>query len=167
ETPGRDKTLERLSCERSLLPTEQRCAGNIRLNDIALSIEGEIPDRGEVVKVHVLVVLRRGLHLRLSQCLILHLQLYVINIEFLDELLDIGGCLTFACGLYGQRIFRPLPEVIKVLICCGFFCRNGSAVISSEKGMALFIANFLFRFSPAGFKMFRPYVKESPLLFKP
>jgi hypothetical protein len=57
-----------------------------------------------------------------------------MNIEFVDELLDIGGYLTAADGFPGQGIFRPRPEVIKALICCGSFFRHGSAGISSEKG---------------------------------
>jgi hypothetical protein len=57
-----------------------------------------------------------------------------MDIEFVDELLDIGGWLNALCGLPGQGIFRPRPEVIKALICGWYFCRHGSAGISSEKG---------------------------------
>ena len=158
ELPGRDKTTKRLYCKRSLLSAEQRRASCIRFDDTSLLIEREIPDRGEVIKVGVLAVLRGRFQLRLSQRLILHFQLYLMKIAFVNELLDIGGWLTPTDVFHRQGVFRLFPEVIKTLICCGYFFRHGSAGISSEKGGISISACFLSpSFFPAGFRAFRSY----------
>ena len=103
---------ERPSCQLSPRNPEQGGSGEVRLPDQALPVEGEVADRGEIVEVEV--VLEKGCRLvpGLRQLLVLQLQLYLVNLQLVDQplrVLLLGRARARACAR-GRPPLPGLPE---------------------------------------------------------
>ena len=91
--------------EPGTLDPEKGGAGEVGREYFPLAVEGEITDRGKIVKVGVPCQCRIRLVPRLPQFRILHLQLDLVDLQFLDE------PLSFPLGGRGRwfNLLRPQP----------------------------------------------------------
>ena len=87
------------------LDADQGRGGQVQIGDYSVWIETEIGNRGEVVEIDVFLAGCREFRLRPSELLILHFELDLVYLEFLDE----PFCID-----------REHPA--KALFCEDFFC---------------------------------------------
>jgi hypothetical protein len=80
-----DEACEGETMEVRSIHPEKRCGGQVRSRDEASSVGGEVTDRGEIVQLDVARVgLFQG-NLGASQLLVLHLQLDLVNLKFVQQ----------------------------------------------------------------------------------
>ena len=99
----RDVSHEGMPEETLSIHAEPRRRVQVRCDDAALLVEGEVADRGEVVEIHVLLVRLLDLVLIAAQLLVLHLQLDLMDLELVQE---IGGGLAHRSGLGAESKSR-------------------------------------------------------------
>jgi len=82
---GDDKGIGAVIDQFLALHTKHRGAGEVDLGDQAGIAEGEIAERGKFVEMHVVLAGFLQGYLGLAQGLVLHLQFYLVFMEFMQE----------------------------------------------------------------------------------
>ena len=94
---------------------EQFGGGEVGFQDHPLLVQGHVADRGQVIEVEV--AFPRGFQFRLrpAQFLILHLQLDLVNPQFMEHLLHLLGrqVVLRPCNTRPQTSLSPLAQVVR------------------------------------------------------
>jgi hypothetical protein len=110
--PGGDKEAEAPADQLRPFPAQQASGGQIDIANDPVCIEGRVTDRGKIVQVSVFLQCRLHLGPGVAQILILHLQLDMVHLQFVQQLLRIisGATAGGSRPFLAQHFFRAAAQ---------------------------------------------------------